>query len=306
MVTDTPTRPWTTEPTTAGSRVAGPALMLGSALANQTGAALGALAFPVIGPVGVVAVRQWIAGALMLAVGRPRLRQFTAPQWRLVVALAAAFGIMNLSLYTAVDRIGLGLAVTLEFLGPLAVALIAALRGHQSPSRRAVTLTCAFLAAVGVAVLMRPQASTDLVGVGLGLLAATCWASYILLNRAVGRRVPGLEGSAAAGALSALVYVPIGIVVLIAHPPTPMALACAAAAGVLSSAVPFLADLLALRRVPAHVFGIAMSAHPVLAATIGAVVLGEALAALDWIAIVLIVTANAISVSAAGMPRTAG
>jgi inner membrane transporter RhtA len=111
-----------------------------------------------------------------------------------------------------------------------------------------------------------------------------------------------LEGSAAAGALSALVYVPIGAVALIAHPPTPSALACAAAAGLLSSAVAFLADLLALRRVPAHVFGMAMSAHPVLAAAVGAIVLGEALAAVDWVAIVLIVTSNAVSVSAAAVP----
>ncbi|MDF3050436.1 MAG: transporter, EamA family [Pseudonocardia sp.] len=273
--------------------------MLSSALGSQTGAALGALAFPVIGPVGVVAVRQWIAGALMLAVGRPRLREFTAAQWRPVLALAAVFGIMNLALYTAVDRIGLGLAVTLEFLGPLAVALAGALRAPHSAARRYATLACALLAAIGVAVLTRPQPSTDLVGIGLGLLAATCWASYILLSRTVGRRLSGVEGSAAAGAVSALVYVPIGVVALVAHPPTPTALACAAAAGVLSSAVPFLADLLALRRVPAHVFGIAMSANPVLAAAIGAVVLGEALAALDWIAIGLIVTANTAAVSAA-------
>lgn len=278
--------------------------MLSSALGSQTGAALGALAFPVIGPVGVVAVRQWIAGVLMLAVGRPRLREFTAAQWRPVLALAAVFGIMNLALYTAVDRIGLGLAVTLEFLGPLAVALAGALRAPHSAARRYATLACGLLAAIGVAVLTRPQPSTDLVGIGLGLLAATCWASYILLSRTVGRRLSGVQGSAAAGALSALVYVPIGVVALVAHPPTPTALACAAAAGVLSSAVPFLADLLALRRVPAHVFGIAMSANPVLAAAIGAVVLGEALAPLDWIAIGLIVGANAISVSAA-TPRSA-
>jgi inner membrane transporter RhtA len=281
--------------------------MLSSALGSQTGAALGALAFPMIGPVGVVAVRQWIAGVLMLAVARPRLREFTAAQWRPVLALGAVFGIMNLALYTAVDRIGLGLAVTLEFLGPLAVALAGALRAPHSAGRRYATLACALLAAIGVAVLTRPQPSTDLVGIGLGLLAATCWASYILLSRTVGRRLPGVQGSAAAGALSALLYIPIGVVALVAHPPTPTALACAAAAGVLSSAVPFLADLLALRRVPAHVFGIAMSANPVLAAAIGAVILGEALAALDWIAIVLIVAANAaaVSVTTSRAPATA-
>jgi inner membrane transporter RhtA len=247
----------------------------------------------VLGPVGVVAVRQWVAGAILLAVGRPRLRVFTWWQWRPVLALGAVFGTMNVSLYSAVDRIGLGLAVTLEFLGPLAVALCGALTAPASPARRGLMLGCALLAAVGVVVLTRPGPSTDHLGVGLGLLAALCWAGYILLNRTVGRRVPGAAGSAAAAAVSALVYVPVGIVTLLAHPPTPAALACAAAAGLLSSAVPFLADLLALRRVPAHFFGVVMSINPVLAAAVGAAVLGEALAVPDVLAIGLIVVANA-------------
>ncbi|MET0134301.1 MAG: EamA family transporter [Kibdelosporangium sp.] len=265
-------------------RAVGVALMFGSGLASQTGAAVGAMAFPVIGPVGVVAVRQWVAGVILLLAGRPRLRSFTWRQWWPVLTLAAVFGTMNLSLYTAIDRLGLGLAVTLEFIGPLAVAL--------AGSRRPATLACAVLAAAGVVVLTRPQLTTDYVGIGLGLLAATCWAGYILLNRTVGARIPGVEGSAAAGALSALVYVPIGIAALTAHPPTLPAIACAAAAGLLSSAVPFLADLLALRRVPTHFFGIFMSVNPVIAAAIGSVFLGETLAALDWLAVALIVTAN--------------
>lgn len=266
----------------------GVALLLGSALSNQTGAAVGALAFDVIGPVGVVAVRQWVAGVALLLLGRPRLRTFTRRQWWPVLGLAAVFGTMNVSLYTAIDRIGLGLAVTLEFLGPLAVAV--------AGSRHRATLGCVVLAAAGVLVLTRPQPSSDYVGIGLGLLAAACWSAYILLNRTVGRRVPGVEGSAAAGAVSALAYLPIGIAVLIAHPPTPTALACAATAGVLASTVPFVVDLLALRRIPAHYFGLFMSVHPVFAAGIGALVLGEALAPPDWLGITLVVTANAAAV----------
>jgi inner membrane transporter RhtA len=277
-------------------RLASLAVLLGSGLASQTGAAVGAMAFPVIGPVGVVAVRQWVAAVILLAVGRPQLRAFTRQQWRPVLALAAVFGTMNLALYSAIDRVGLGLAVTLEFLGPLAVALGGALTARSTRSRRLAVLACPVLAAVGVLVLTRPQPTTDYVGIGLGLLAASCWAGYILLNRTVGRRFTGVEGSAAAGALSALAYVPIGLATLIAHPPTPAALACAAVAGLLSSAVPFLADLFVLRRVPAPFFGIFMSVNPVLAAVVGAVVLGEALAVLDWFAIALIVTANALGV----------
>jgi inner membrane transporter RhtA len=264
-------------------------MMLGSGLSNQVGASVAALAFPVIGPVGVVAIRQWMAAAVLLAIGRPRLRSFAARQWRVVLALAAVFAVMNVSLYTAIDRIGLGLAVTLEFLGPLAVALLG--------SRRLLDLLCALAAAPAVVLLTRPEATTDYLGVGLGLLAAVCWACYILLNRVVGRELPGATGSAAAAGVSGLVYVPVGVVVLWHHPPTLTAAAYALVAGVLSSAVPFLVDLLTLRRVPAQFFGVFMSVNPVLAALVGLVVLDQHLGRLDWLAIAVIVTANAVAIS---------
>ncbi|MCX4486413.1 EamA family transporter [Streptomyces anulatus] len=278
-------------PSRGAGRGAGVALMLGSGLANQTGASVAALAFPVIGPAGVVAVRQWVAAVILGAVGRPRLRHFTAEQWRPVLGLALVFAGMNLSLYTAIDRIGLGLAVTLEFLGPLTVAL--------AGSRRRVDLVAAGAAAGAVAVLMRPTPSTDYLGIGLALLAAACWACYILLNRTVGARLPGLEGSAAAAAVSAVLYLPVGAWVLWHHPPTPAALGCALTAGVLSSAVPFLADLLALRRVPAHFFGVFMSVNPVFAALVGFAVLGQRLDVLGWLAIAVIVAANTAAVCTA-------
>jgi inner membrane transporter RhtA len=119
------------------------------------------------------------------------------------VLLALVFGTMNLSLYTAIDRIGPGPAVTLEFLGPLSIALAA--------SRRRVDACCAVIAAAGVVTLMRPRPSADFLGMGFGLLAAGCWASYILLNRTVGRRIPGAAGSAATAGLSALLFLPVGV-----------------------------------------------------------------------------------------------
>ena len=269
--------------------------MLASSSASQTGAGIGALAFPVLGPVGVVAVRQWVAGVILLAVGRPRLWAFTRRQWLPIVLLAGVFAAMNVSLYSAVARVGLGLAVTLEFLGPLSVALVG---GFAARGERGRTVACALLAAVGVVVLTRPQPTTDVLGIGLGLTAALCWAGYILLNRTLGQRLPGVEGSAVAGALSALVYVPIGIGAVVAHPPTAIALICAAAAGVLSSVVPMVADLLLLcAGCPRIRSGIFMSASPLLAAAVGAVVLGEALGPLDWVAIGLIVTANAVALA---------
>lgn len=313
-LTPSPPSPVSENPDRRGGRAAGVGLMLGSAMSNQVGAAVGASAFPVIGPVAVVAVRQWVAAVVLLAVGRPRWRAFTAPQWRLVLALAAVFATMNLALYTAIDRIGLGLAVTLEFLGPLGVALAGALAATRNVAvgrrQRRVPLSCAAAAAVGVVVLSRPQPTTDHVGIGLALLAALCWAAYILLNRALGQSLPGVGGSAAAGAVSALLYVPVGVATLLAHRPTPTALACAAATGVLSSGVTLLADLLALRRVPAHLFGIFAGINPVFAALVGAVVLGQSLSALDLLAIGLIVGANTVGLLAApphGLPdSTAG
>jgi inner membrane transporter RhtA len=271
-------------------RLTGIALMTGSAASNQLGAATAALAFPVLGPAGVVAVRQWVAGAVLLTTVRPRFTSFTWAQWRPVLALALIFATMNLSLYLAIDRIGLGLAVTLEFLGPLSVALLAA--------RRVVDLGCALVAATAAIVLARPQPSTDYVGIGLAVLAAACWAGYILVNRVAGARLPGSQGPAAAASLSALLYVPVGIWVLTSHPVTVVALGRAATAGLLCSAVPMVADLLALRRVPARFFGLFMSVNPVFAALTGLVVLGQSLAAADWMAIAAIVTANAVSVSA--------
>lgn len=279
------------DPKAGGQRLAGVVTMIGSGLSNQTGAAIGSLAFPVLGPVGVVAVRQYVAAIVLIAVGRPRLRTFTKQQWWPVLLLALVFGTMNLSLYSAIDRIGLGLAVTLEFLGPLTIALAA--------SRRRVDACCALIAAAGVVTLMRPQPSTDYVGMGLGLLAAVCWASYILLNRTVGRRIPGVQGSAAAAGLSALMFLPVGIVLVVEHPPTAGSAAYALAAGVLSSAVPYLADLLTLRRVPAQTFGLFMSVNPVLAAVVGWVVLGQNLAWTAWAAIAAIVAANTLSMACA-------
>ncbi|WP_329352555.1 EamA family transporter [Streptomyces sp. NBC_01261] len=276
----------TPQPTRVG--LVGVATMAGSGLSNQLGAAIGSLAFPVIGPVGVVAVRQYVAAVVLFAVGRPRLREFTWRQWWPVLLLAVVFGTMNLSLYTAIDRVGLGLAVTLEFLGPLSIALAA--------TRRRVDACCALIAMAGVVTLMRPRPSADYLGMGLGLLAAACWASYILLNRTVGRRVPGAQGPAAAAGVSALMFLPVGIIVAVRHPPTLTAAACAVAAGVLSSAVPYLADLFTLRRVPAPAFGLFMSVNPVLAAVVGWIGLGQRLGWAEWAGIGAVVAANALSI----------
>lgn len=279
------------------TRAADIAVMTGSGLSTQLGAAVGALAFPVIGAVGVVAVRQWVAGLLLVAVGRPRLRALGREQWRSALALAAVFAVMNVCLYAAIDRIGLGLAVTLEFLGPLAVAVGAA--RHRRGRWAAV------VAGAGVLALTSPRPSSDYVGIGLGLVAAAAWAAYILLNRSIGARMPGAQGTAVAAAASALAFVPVGLAVFAHHPPTPLALACAAVAGVLSSAVPFLADLIALRRVHPAVFGVFMSVNPAIAALAGLLVLHQVLDLVQWLGVAAVVVANAIALAPGARPRAA-
>ncbi|GAA1531433.1 EamA family transporter [Kribbella lupini] len=262
-------------------------LMLTSGVSNQVGAATAALGFPALGPAGVVAIRQAVAAAVMLAVVRPPFRTFTRRQWLPILALAAIYATMNLTLYTAVDRIGLGLAVTLEFLGPLAVAL--------ATSRRRVDLVCALIAGAAVFVLMRPQPSTDYLGILFGLIAACCWAAYILLNRTLANRLPSAQGAAAAAAVSAVAYLPVGCWILIHHTPAPKYLAYAAAAGLLASAVPYLLDMLTLRLVPTTFFGLFMSINPLLAALAGWLLLDQRLGLLEWAAITAVITANATS-----------
>jgi inner membrane transporter RhtA len=241
--------------------------MTGSAASAQVGAAVGTFAYAAVGVPGVVAVRQLVAAAVLLPIARPPFRRFTWAQWWPTLLLALVFATMNLSLYSAFSRIDLGLAATLEFLGPLAVALVG--------SRTATDLVCAVVAGVGVYVLVLPGAATDWLGVGLALLAAACWAAYILLNRVVGRRLPGLQATATATTLCVAV-------------------------GLLCSAVPYAADLVSLRRVPTRFFGVFMSINPALAAVVGLLVLHQVLAVHAWTGIGLVVLANVVALVAAG------
>jgi inner membrane transporter RhtA len=277
------------DPATHSDWLGGIALMTGSALSAQAGAAFASQAFPALGPAGVVAIRQWVASIFMLATVRPKFWTFTARQWQPVVILAVAFAVMNVSLYIAIDRIGLGLAVTIEFLGPLAVAVLT--------SRRAADYGCALLAGAAAIVLGRPEPSTDYVGIGLAVLGAVGWASYIMVNRVIGTRFTGAEGSAVAGSLSALLYVPIGIWMIATHPVTAIAVLHAALAGILCTVVPMTTDFRALRKVPASFYSVFMSVNPLLAALIGLVYLHQSLGLIDWLAIAAIVTANAASIA---------
>ena len=261
--------------------------MLVAGMSSQFGAATGARAFPVIGPVGVVAVRQLIAALLLIPLVRPKVWRFTWTQWWPTLLIGVAFTMMNFALYQAIERIGLGLAVTLEFLGPLAVAL--------GGSRRPVDVLCALGAGAGVYLMVLPGGTTDFIGVGLGLAAAAFWASYILLNRVAGQRLPGAQSAAVASGFSALLYLPVTVLVLREHLLNPVIL-YAVAAGMLCTAIPMVLDLFALRRVSTRFYGVFMSAHPVFAVLAGMVVLSQVPAGHELLGIGIVVVANAVAV----------
>lgn len=273
-------------PTRAGGLGAAPSigLVLVAIGSTQLGAAVAKSLFDDLGPSGTVFLRVLFAAVVLGALWRPAIRRLRRGD----LALAAAFGValagMNLAFYAAIDRIPLGVAVTLEFSGPLAVALLG--------SRRALDVLWALLAAAGIVLLADPGGAPDAAGVVLALVAGLCWAAYILLSQRAGRAFPGGVGLAIAMAVGAALLVPVGIGGAGTELLDPGLLAVGAAVAVLSSAIPYSLELEALRRVPAHVFGVLMSLEPGVAALVGFAVLGEVLGAREVVAILMVVAAS--------------
>jgi inner membrane transporter RhtA len=273
-------------------------LILGGALSVQFGAALATTLFPRAGVSGVLAMRLALAAALLLVVCRPRLRGHGRRAWAAVAGFGVVLATLNASFYEAIARIPLGAAVTIEFLGPLTLAVLAA--------RRASSWLWAGLALAGVVLLGQGGLhGLGPAGVGFALLAGTLWAAYILLSAEVGRQFARLDGLALAMAVAALVTLPVGVVRsgdALLHPSV---LGLGAAVATLSSLVPYTLELLALRRLAASTFAILMSLGPAIAALAGFVVLGQALHPWDAAAIALVVTAGVGAVRS-GRPRAQG
>ncbi|WP_246055853.1 EamA family transporter [Leucobacter komagatae] len=260
-----------------------------ASLGNQLGAATGALAFPAIGPVGVVAIRQLVAAAVLVPAGRPKFRAMRRADWLTVTALALVFSIMNTTVYIAIDRLGLGLAITLEFLGPLALVILSA--------RRAIDLIGGLVAVTGVVTLVNPGPTSDLLGVAIGLVSAAAWAAYILLNRRIGQTMPGMQGTATASLISGVIWIPIAIAWFTAHPPPLWAIGLAVVCALASSVLPFTIDVIALRMLPAGLFSTLQSMHPVWAALVGLVILGQQLTPHELLGIGLVVASNVLVTS---------
>jgi inner membrane transporter RhtA len=264
----------------------GVALVVAGVASAQFGAGFAVTLFDELGPAGAAFLRLAIAAAVLLAIWRPRVRGHTLADLRVAAAFGAVLGTMNFSIYQAMDRIPLGVAVTIEFAGPMAVAVLG--------SRRALDLLWAALAAAGILLLADPGGgSLDSAGVAFALLAATMWALYILLAERTGRIFPGGSGLALAMAVGAVVIAPAGIAQAGGELLHPDLLVAAAVVALASSVLPYSFDLEALRRVPANVFGVLMSLEPAVAALAGLVILGQDLSLREWVAIALVVVASA-------------
>jgi inner membrane transporter RhtA len=263
-------------------RAAAVGLVVVAAVSPQIGAAFAVTLFDELGPAGAAFLRLAFAAFVLLAVWRPRLEG----DLRLAGAFGVALGLMNWSFYEAISRIPLGVAVTIEFCGPLLVAVIG--------SRRLLDGVWIALAAVGIVVLVDPGGgSIDPAGVGFALAAAGCWMAYIYLSKRTGAAFPGGSGLAIAMAVGALIVLPAGVIQAQGALAQPNLLGSALVVALLSSVLPYSLELEALRRLPESVFGVLMSVDPAVAALVGFVALHQDLGVREVLAIAMVVVASA-------------
>ncbi|HET9185929.1 MAG TPA: EamA family transporter [Solirubrobacterales bacterium] len=271
-------------------------LVLVSIVSVQSGAALATGLFDSIGPAGAVFLRASF-GALAL-LGLTRGQPLRSGGWphRDVLLLGASVAAVNLFFYAALDRLPLGITVTLEFVGPLGVALIG--------SRRRRDLVWVVLAAAGIVLLSgrSGDGGIDAVGVVLALAAGAFWAAYILQSARVGALQPGVGGATVAAVISAVLVAPFGLVQGGWQTFAPPNLLVGAAVGILSTAIPYGCEMEALRRLPRAVFGVLMSLEPAVAAAIGFLALSQDLAPVEVVAIGLVVLASAGALRSAAIP----
>ncbi|HZN72642.1 MAG TPA: EamA family transporter, partial [Micromonosporaceae bacterium] len=245
-----------------------PTLVLLGIVSVQLGSALAKHLFSTVGSFGTVALRLFFAAAVLMLFWRPSLHM-NRRTWTVVLSYGVTLGLMNECFYLALARIPLGIAVTISFLGPLAVAL--------AGSRRWLDALWAVLAAGGVVLLMEGRGDLNLVGILFALAAGTCWGLYILVGAALGRHTTEGNGLALGMAVAAMVAVPFGVADSGTALIQPWVLVAGLGVALLSSVIPYSLDLEALRRIPPRVFGILMSLEPAVAALIGLIVLQESL-----------------------------
>ncbi|MGY3090056.1 inner membrane transporter RhtA [Hymenobacter sp. UYAg731] len=261
-----------------------PAVLL-SIVSVQGGAAIAKGLFPLLGAAGTTSLRIGLSALVLLVVVRPKLGQLRPAQWRAVVPYGLALGLMNFLFYCALARIPLGLAVTLEFVGPLGLAL--------AGSRRWGDAVWAMLAAAGIALIAPWQGQgIDLLGLAFALAAGGCWAVYIVLGQRTAAVLPGQQAVAIGMLFAALPVLPFGVASGSLLGLTPHLLLLGGLLALFSSVLPFSLEMQALRTLPTRTFSILMSLEPVAAAISGWLLLGERLLFGQWLAVGFIVVAS--------------
>lgn len=252
----------------------------------QSGAAIAKGLFPVIGAAGTASLRIGISALLLLSVYRPNLLKITAKQWKFVIPYGLSLGAMNLIFYLAIERIPIGLAVTLEFIGPLLVAVLG--------SKRTIDFFWVLLAAAGI-VLIAPWSSNglDLLGILFALLAGALWAAYIVLGGKISKIMKGGDAVATGMLFAAILIVPFGILGNGLNNLTPKLFSLGIALALLSSAIPFTLEMKALGQLPARTFSILMSLEPAAASICALIFLQEYLSFNEVLAVLFVVIASA-------------
>ena len=259
-------------------------LVVGGIVSVQVGAAIAKDLFGLVPPTAMVWLRLVTSAVILVAIARPALRGRSAADWRVALAFGVSLMTMNWAIYQSFARIPLGIAVTIEFLGPLAVAVIG--------SRRPRDLVWVALAGAGVALLGIAPGDITLVGVLFALLAGAAWAAYILLSASTGRHWPGISGLAVASVVGAVALAPPALVEAGPDLLDAKVLVLGVAIGLLSSVIPYSFELTALRRIPPRVFGVLMSLEPAAAALAAMALLGEFLTPVQWTALACVVVAS--------------
>ncbi len=268
----------------ASDRIPAVWLVIGGIVSVQVGAAIAKDLFELVPPTAMVWMRLATSAVIFLVIARPSVRGRTARDWLVALGFGVSLLTMNWAIYQSFARIPLGMAVTIEFLGPLGVAVLG--------SRRVADLLWVGLAGLGVAVLGFSPTGLTPAGVLFALLAAAGWAAYIVLSAQTGRRWPGISGLAIAGLVGALALAPPAVLEAGGTLLEPRVLVLGAAVGLLSSVIPYSLELTALRRIPPRLFGILMSLEPVAAALAAIVLLGEFLTGPQWLAMACVVVAS--------------
>jgi len=258
---------------------------------TQTGASFAKMLFPLVGAGGATALRLTLAALVLILVFRPWRKKLGPAQWRAVLLYGAAMGAMNLFFYAALEHIPLGIAVALEFTGPLAVALFGA--------RKPLDFFWIALAVCGFALLLpwtQTSGSISPLGIALALCAGACWAGYIVFGQRAGQSGETASGGAHIAALgvatAALIALPFGLTTAGPALFDPAILPLGLAVALLSSAIPYALDMVALPHIPSRLFGILMSGQPALAALSGLVILGEVLSAGQVMGMAAIIAAS--------------